>query len=107
MGYPYSTQKADIRLVEAVRRSEDGKGRVTFTPDEISMIHQFADRGRAGTTAMLRAILLQIKDGQTRQIVEQTRWNVCRRVIARKLSRQQKRVWRWKMSEEYNNDLQV
>ena len=68
----YSTQQAEIRLVEAVRRSEDGKGQVMFTPDEIAVIHQFADGSRAGTTAMLRTILPQIKDDQTRQIVEQT-----------------------------------
>lgn len=68
----YFTNQTDIRLVEAVRRSEHGKEFVTFVSEEIEMIHQFADGSREGTCAMLRAIIPQIKDGQTRRIVEQT-----------------------------------
>lgn len=68
----YSADGTDIQLFEAVRRSEHGREHVTFTPEEIKMLHQFKYGGRKGTISMLTDILPVIKDRQTREIVENT-----------------------------------
>ena len=68
----YSAGGTDIQLLSAVRRSEHGKEHVTFTPEEIKMLHQFKYGGRKGTISMLTDILPVIKDRQTREIVEST-----------------------------------
>ena len=68
----YLADGTDIQLLSAIRRSEHGKGHVTFMPEEIKMLHQFKYGGRKGTVSMLTDILPVIKDRQTRGIVENT-----------------------------------
>ena len=68
----YLADGTDIQLLSAIRRSEHGKGHVTFMPEEIKMLHQFKYGGRKGTLSMLTDILPVIKDRQTREIVENT-----------------------------------
>ncbi|WP_305383285.1 transposon-transfer assisting family protein, partial [uncultured Bacteroides sp.] len=43
-----------------------------FNADEINLIYQFGEQGKAETCASLSAILPQIKDSNTRQIVSGT-----------------------------------
>lgn len=45
---------------------------VSFNADEINLIHQFGEQGKAETCASLSAILPQIKDSDTKQIVSTT-----------------------------------
>lgn len=68
----YLADGTDIQLLSAIRRSEHGKERVTFMPEEIKMLHQFKYGGRKGTLSMLMDILPVIKDRQTKEIVENT-----------------------------------
>ena len=67
----YSVRNAAINLVLAVRQGTDGK-EVSFLPDEIAILHQFAGENKRETLAMLHAVIRQIRDAQTREIVEQT-----------------------------------
>ena len=58
---------------------------IPFNADEINLIYQFGEQGKAETCAHLFAILPQIKDSGTKQIVSTTlkkikcpvRKNVC------------------------------
>ena len=68
----YLADGTDIQLLSAVRRSEHGKERVEFMPEEIKMLHQFKYGGKEGTLSMLTDILPVIKDRQTREIAEST-----------------------------------
>ena len=68
----YLADGTDIKLLSAIRRLEHGREHVTFTPEEIKMLHQFKYGGRKGTISMLTDILPVIKDRQTREIVENT-----------------------------------
>lgn len=68
----YLADGTDIQLLEAVRRSEYGREHVTFTPEEIKMLHQFKYGEKKGTISMLTDILPVIKDRQTREIAENT-----------------------------------
>lgn len=68
----YLADGTDIQLLSAIRRSEHEREHVTFTPEEIKMLHQFKYGGRKGTISMLTDILPVIKDRQTRGIVEST-----------------------------------
>ena len=45
---------------------------VPFNADEINLIYQFGEQGKAETCASLSAILPQIKDSDTKQIVSDT-----------------------------------
>ena len=45
---------------------------IPFTADEINLIYQFGEQNKAETCASLSAILPQIKDSDTKQIVSTT-----------------------------------
>ena len=45
---------------------------IPFNADEINLIYQFGERSKAETCASLSAILPQIKDSDTKQIVSDT-----------------------------------
>ena len=45
---------------------------IPFNADEINLIYQFGEQGKAETCASLSAILPQIKDSDTKQIVSST-----------------------------------
>ena len=45
---------------------------IPFNADEINLIYQFGEQGKAETCAHLSAILPQIKDSDTKQIVSTT-----------------------------------
>lgn len=48
------------------------EGKIPFNTDEINIIYQFGEQGKAETCAHLSAILPQIKDSHTKQIVSTT-----------------------------------
>ena len=60
------------KCVSVERLSGDRKDRIHFSEDEISLIYQFGEHGKAETCTELSAILPKIKDGTTKQIVSAT-----------------------------------
>ncbi len=54
------------------RLCEGANFQIPFNTDEINLIYQFGEQGKAETCASLSAILPQIKDSDTRQIVSDT-----------------------------------
>ena len=51
---------------------EGANYQIPFNADEINLIYQFGEQGKAETCASLSAILPQIKDSNTKQIVSGT-----------------------------------
>ena len=51
---------------------EGANFQIPFNADEINLIYQFGEQGKAETCASLSAILPQIKDSDTKQIVSGT-----------------------------------
>lgn len=51
------------------RLCEDGNMQIHFNADEIKLIYQFGEQGKAETCANLSEILPHIKDGYTKRIV--------------------------------------
>ena len=51
------------------RLCKDANMQIPFTADEINLIYQFGEQSKAETCAHLSAILPQIKDNDTKQIV--------------------------------------
>lgn len=62
----------DIRLTEAVRRAEKGGKQVIFSADEVGMLNQFADGGKAETLALMRKVIPTIKNTQVRGLLQST-----------------------------------
>lgn len=60
------------KCVSVERIGGDGEDRIHFSEDEISLIYQFGEHGKAETCTELSAILPKIKDGTTKQIVSAT-----------------------------------
>ena len=54
------------------RLCEGANIQISFNADEINLIYQFGEQSKAETCASLSAILPQIKDGDTKQIVSTT-----------------------------------
>ena len=54
------------------RLCEGANFQIPFNTDEINLIYQFGEQGKAETCASLSAILPQIKDDNTKQIVNTT-----------------------------------
>ena len=68
----YRVNNGDIRLTEAVRRTETGGKQVTFTADEIGMLNQFADGGKAETLALMRKVIPTVKNSQVKELLQST-----------------------------------
>ncbi|MBR1853549.1 MAG: hypothetical protein IJ794_10500 [Lachnospiraceae bacterium] len=68
----YKVNNGDIRLTEAVRRAEKGGKQVTFTAEEIGMLNQFADGGKAETLALMRKVIPTVKNTQVRGLLQST-----------------------------------
>ena len=60
------------KCVGVKRMCEDANFQISFNADEINLIYQFGEQGKAETCASLSAILPQIKDSDTKQIVSGT-----------------------------------
>ena len=60
------------KCVGVERLCEGANFQIPFNADEINLIYQFGEQGKAETCASLSAILPQIKDSDTRQIVSDT-----------------------------------
>ena len=60
------------KCVGVERLCEDANIQIPFNSDEINLIYQFGEQGKAETCASLSAILPQIKDNNTKQIVSTT-----------------------------------
>ena len=60
------------KCVGVERLCEGANMQIHFTADEINLIYQFGEKSKAETCASLSAILLQIKDSDTKQIVSTT-----------------------------------
>ena len=63
---------ADSKCVGVERLCEGTNIQIPFNADEINLIYQFGEQGKAETCASLSAILPQIKDSDTKQIVSGT-----------------------------------
>ena len=63
---------ADSKCVGVERLCEGANIQIPFNDDEINLIYQFGERSKAETCASLSAILPQIKDSDTKQIVSDT-----------------------------------
>lgn len=57
------------KCVGVERLCKDANMQIPFTADEINLIYQFGEQSKAETCAHLSAILPQIKDNDTKQIV--------------------------------------
>ena len=57
------------KCVGMERLCENANRQIPFTADEINLIYQFGEQSKAETCAQLSAILPQIKENDTRQIV--------------------------------------
>ena len=68
----YKVNNGDIRLTEVVRRAETGGKQVTFTDEEIGMLNQFADGGKAETLALMRKVIPTVKNGQVKRLLQST-----------------------------------
>ena len=60
------------KCVGVERLCEGANFQIPFNADEINLIYQFGEQGKAETCASLSAILPQIKDDNTKQIVSDT-----------------------------------
>ena len=60
------------KCVGVERLCEGTNFQIPFNADEINLIYQFGEQGKAETCASLSAILPQIKDSDTKQIVSDT-----------------------------------
>ena len=60
------------KCVGVERLCEGANFQIPFNADEINLIYQFGEQGKAETCASLSAILPQIKDSDTKQIVSGT-----------------------------------
>ena len=60
------------KCVGVERLCEGANIQIPFNADEINLIYQFGEQGKAETCASLSAILPQIKDDNTKQIVSST-----------------------------------
>ena len=60
------------KCVGVERLCEGANMQIPFTADEINLIYQFGEKSKAETCASLSAILPQIKDSDTRHIVNST-----------------------------------
>ena len=60
------------KCVGVERLHKDVNMQIPFNADEINLIYQFGEQSKAETCANLSAILPQIKDSDTRQIVNST-----------------------------------
>ncbi len=60
------------KCVSVERLCEGANFQIPFNADEINLIYQFGEQGKAETCANLSAILPQIKDSKTKQIVSAT-----------------------------------
>lgn len=68
----YRVNNGDIRLTEAIRRAETGGKQVTFTVEEIGMLNQFADGGKAETLALMRKVIPTVKNSQVKELLQNT-----------------------------------
>lgn len=68
----YKVSRANIELLEAIRYSNCRNKDISFSADEIAMLHQFSEESPEKTLAMLQSVIPRIKDGQSREIVERT-----------------------------------
>ena len=60
------------KCVGVERLCEGANIQIPFNTDEINLIYQFGEQGKAETCASLSAILPQIKDDNTKQMVSAT-----------------------------------
>lgn len=60
------------KCVGVERLCEGANIQIPFTADEINLIYQFGEQGKVETCANLSAILPQVKDSGTRQIINST-----------------------------------
>ena len=60
------------KCVGVERLCEDANFQIPFNADEINLIYQFGEQSKAETCASLSAILPQVKDSDTKQIVSDT-----------------------------------
>ena len=60
------------KCVSVERLCEGANIQIPFNADEINLIYQFGEQGKAETCANLSAILPQIKDSETKRIVSTT-----------------------------------
>jgi hypothetical protein len=60
------------KCVGVERLCEGANFQIPFNVDEINLIYQFGEQGKAETCASLSAILPQVKDSDTKQIVSDT-----------------------------------
>ena len=60
------------KCVSVERLSESANFKIPFNVDEINLIYQFGEQSKAETCANLSAILPQVKDSNTKQIVNAT-----------------------------------
>ncbi len=68
----YELTKNFPKCVGVERLCEGTTMQISFNADEINLIYQFGEQGKAETCASLSAILPQIKDSDTKQIVSDT-----------------------------------
>jgi len=69
VGDNYELTRNMPKCVSVERLCECANFQIPFNADEINLIYQFGEQGKAETCANLSAILPQIKDNQTKQIV--------------------------------------
>ena len=60
------------KCVGVERLCEDANFQIPFNADEINLIYQFGEQSKSETCASLSAILLQVKDSDTKQTVSDT-----------------------------------
>lgn len=60
------------KCVDVGRLCEDGNKQVHFNADEINIVYQFGEQGKAETCAILSEILPHIKESETKQVVSST-----------------------------------
>ena len=68
----YELTRSIPKCVGMERLCEGANIQIPFNADEINFIYQFGEQGKAETCASLSAILPQIKDDNTKQIVSDT-----------------------------------
>lgn len=68
----YESQRNTFRCIDMERLQADGKHRVHFSEDEINLVYQYGQDGKADMIAMLHQILPKIKDPMLKDIITQT-----------------------------------
>ena len=90
------------KCVGVERLCEGANFQIPFNADEVNLIYQFGEQSKAETCASLSAILLQIKDSDTKQIVSGTlkKLNALSEETCAELTATTKR---WKLTERDNS----